>query len=412
MKYQSQIKTKLVLIILGLVVSNGLSAQTADTVNFDITDQCLNYTKLENKSTSDPSKPIIGYLWEITEVGGTEVIQTTTENPILSFNPTGSYSGDNHPKYNFTLTAIANGGHDTFSLTKENIEIYRSPELEIYHWDDLVCSNADSTFYIIQPVTGFSYEWVLSGIPPKYIAGYSGEYTNQLKIAWNKLEDDEGSLQINLACNITSNEATGMCDAVVSSPVILLSSSVPKSENLEVIAKENDPSMLFCIIDNPENYYFIWGYETNDQTIYTEPRTENNYFRWKDGLNESRTYFVEILNKDFTYCTTTVIYDKEKSEAIVPSDVSSLIEVLNLYPNPATDMIHIDLMKKTDKQESVSISVFNFMGQLEKSYRFELTDEISKLSIPVAHLSPGHYFLRFDVLNSRSIVEKFVVINK
>jgi hypothetical protein len=410
MKHQSQIKFSLLILFFSLVLSGGLSAQKTFTADFDITDKCLNYTVLENKSSWDSSTPIIGYLWEITEENGSDVIHTTTENPILSFNPTGTYSGGNSVEYKFKLTAITDGHGD--STSTKTFDIYRSPELEIYHWDDLVCSNADSTFYIIQPVTGFSYEWVLSGIPPKYIAGYSGEYTNQLKIAWNKLEDDEGSLQINLACNITSNEATGMCDAVVSSPVILLSSSVPKSENLEVIAKENDPSMLFCIIDNPENYYFIWGYETNDQTIYTEPRTENNYFRWKDGLNESRTYFVEILNKDFTYCTTTVIYDKEKSEAIVPSDVSSLIEVLNLYPNPATDMIHIDLMKKTDKQESVSISVFNFMGQLEKSYRFELTDEISKLSIPVAHLSPGHYFLRFDVLNSRSIVEKFVVINK
>jgi hypothetical protein len=121
---------------------------------------------------------------------------------------------------------------------------------------------------------------------------------------------------------------------------------------------------------------------------------------------------VEILNNDFTYCTTTVIYDKQKSGAIAPADVSSLIEVLNLYPNPATEIVHIDLMKKTREQESVSISVFNFMGQLEKSYRFELTDEISKLSIPVGHLSPGHYFLKFDVSNSRSLVEKFVVINK
>lgn len=398
MKYKYRIRYSLIIIILSLIFNGGLNAQTI-TADFEVVKQCKNLTILNN--TSYPEALIKGYLWEITEITGQETIITTTKSPVLSFNIAGNYR--------FKLTALSDGYGSKSKTIDETI--YSSPTPEIWEWDDLVCSNADSTFYQIEPLNGFSYDWDLSKIPTKYIREYSGEKTNRLKIVWGKLEDNLGTIQLNLGCTITSKEQDGMCENYISDPVILLSSSVPTSENLEIVSKSNDNSMLFCIIENPEKYYYVWGYEKSNGETHAEPQTKDNYFRWEDGLNESWKYFVEILNKDFSYCTTTVFYDKKKNEIMAPGDITSLIDVLNIYPNPATENLYVDILNNSSNQESVTISIFNFMGNLEKTCQFELTDKINKLSVPVGFLTSGHYFLKFKVSNTQSIVKKFVVIN-
>jgi PKD repeat protein len=383
-----------------ILVTGFLHAQTI-TANFNIVKQCKSHTVLENKSSSNPPGLIIGYLWEINDEIGIDTIFSTSNNLILAFDKSG--------KYKIKLTALTEGfGIATHA---EEIMIYDAPNVDVEYWDDLVCSNTDSSFYIMEYKSGFNYSWDISDIPAKYVIQISGLESNQLKIKWGELEQSEITKQFNLYCKISSSENDGTCETTITRPVILLSSTVPFSENLQIIAKPNDKSILFCIIDKSESYFFEWGYIQPDGEIKKFSRTGNNYYYFDEGIIESRKYFVEISNRDFTYCSITVFYDYQKSGEPSNLEPSSIIEVLHVFPNPAAENIHVDLLNNSEAPKLLSVSIFNYMSKIEAVQKFDLKVGMNKITIPSGFLNSGHYYLKFDVAGNNSLIEKIIVIN-
>lgn len=385
-------------LLLSMVIWTGKAISQEISVDFEVTRQCINYIVIENQSQSGTENPIIGYLWEIWKESGGDVIRSTEVNPVLSFEESGVYV--------FKLTAT-----DKFHviyIKEKNYAVFDSPPLVIIEWDDLVCSNADSSFYTLELREGFTYEWDLSNVPGSYIDESSGNETNRLRIVWKALEPSLGSLQFDVRCHITN---TNYCEAIVSQPVILLSSSVPKSDNLQVIAKPNDKSLLFCIIDHPEDYLFEWGYVELDGNMKKFARTANNYHKYDDGIIHTYNCFVEIFNKSFTYCTTTVFYDPQKSGYAIAAGQSQSVDVLNIFPNPASDIIHIELFNNLEETQLVTVSLLNLMGGTESIHQFELKKDLSKVSLPVNSLQSGQYILRFDLAGAPSMAKRIVVIN-
>jgi len=384
-------------LLLSLVLLSENAFSQEILVDFEVTRSCKNYTIIENQSQSGTENPIIGYLWEIWLKSGGDTIRSTEVNPILSFEKSGDYL------FKLTVTDVY---HDTDTIME--VKIVDSPSFAIIEWDNLVCSNADSSFYAIKLEEGFAYQWDLSNVPNGYIKEFSGNESNRLKIVWYALEPSLGSLQFDLRCRITN---TIQCEAIVSQPVILLSSSVPKSDNLQVIAKPNDKSLLFCIIDHPENYLFEWGYVELNGNMKKLPRTSNNYYKYEDGITQSNDCFVEIFNKSFTYCTTTVFFDPQKNSDAVSVGQSQTVDVLNIFPNPSTDIIHIELFNNLEKVQLVTVSLLNLMGGTESVHQFELKKDLTMVSLPVNSLQSGQYILRFDIAGSPSMAKRIVVIN-
>lgn len=377
------------------VLSSSVKAQNNVVADFEITGQCTNLTTLLNESNGDG---IIGYLWEVSDAIGNTMFQSTDVNPIFAFDEPGIYT--------FKLTVTTT---DEEISTIKSETIYDMPVLEFSEWQDLVCSNTDSSFYSVYYQSGFEYNWDMSGIPARYILQVEGEDSHTLKIKWGELEDLEISKQFLLTCTITAPGSVGSCQNEISRALILLSASVPQSENLQIVAKPNDNSVLFLIIDNPELYLFQWGYVPNYGPDQRYDITENNYFYFTEGLQQGRKYFVEIFNRDFSYCSTKVFFDGHKSAINTEVVGSQKVKINKVFPNPSSEYLNVELVKNSKNNEAISISVINFLGVVVDEYRYQLVDEHTLISFSVKNYLNGNYFLKLDVNGDYSTIKSIIV---
>lgn len=73
---------------------------------------------------------------------------------------------------------------------------------------------------------------------------------------------------------------------------------------------------------------------------------------------------------------------------------------LKAYPNPVTDVVHVNLVLQ--KTEPVYITIFSSMGNLMDKVQVGGVQGLNILSIPVKKLPPGIYFMHLQYGNSSS----------
>ena len=81
-------------------------------------------------------------------------------------------------------------------------------------------------------------------------------------------------------------------------------------------------------------------------------------------------------------------------------------EHLNVFPNPAKDIITIELQTKCT--QNININLMTITGEIISSETSEVTGKFTK-SLDVSELSQGVYFLR--ITNENGIVNKKIVVN-
>ena len=85
---------------------------------------------------------------------------------------------------------------------------------------------------------------------------------------------------------------------------------------------------------------------------------------------------------------------------------SSIVQRINLYPNPATDKIIVEY--QLSNPAGSYLTIYNVYGQLAKEYAFP--DTSGKLVVPVSDLTSGIYW--YAVTSAESIVTSGkIVIN-
>jgi hypothetical protein len=80
----------------------------------------------------------------------------------------------------------------------------------------------------------------------------------------------------------------------------------------------------------------------------------------------------------------------------------------SIYPNPVTTSLSILIFSKG--MHSHKIDIYNALGQLMFSENVELSENYSKLDIPIKSLSQGLYYLNVSNLESKK-VKKFLITN-
>lgn len=137
--------------------------------------------------------------------------------------------------------------------------------------------------------------------------------------------------------------------------------------------------------------------------------TNNNGTTWQ--TRTSADYFGTVIlggATRFTSPTTAEIYLSTNSLGIMKDIISfgtlatedSTIQKddINIYPNPATDVINIKSSKKTTQ---FKVAIYNATGQQV------LTSE-NKSSINISRLTKGVYFLKIDQPNAPTLVKKII----
>ena len=90
------------------------------------------------------------------------------------------------------------------------------------------------------------------------------------------------------------------------------------------------------------------------------------------------------------------------SQKLTASPESEIISELSVFPNPATDLLNVDLK---GFEGNVTIEIFDFSG---KRIYFQKTGEISTAEIKVSQFVQGVYLLRVNDAAGNSSTTKWI----
>lgn len=150
------------------------------------------------------------------------------------------------------------------------------------------------------------------------------------------------------------------------------------NEWVYTVDRSSDNSIVRHYLMNPANL--------NTQTI--EIQTNNDIITTSGGFS----YILDGV-KHYAYLSSDKIYINKETSALSTNYFEK--EALNIYPNPANDIIHL----KTEKEIS-NIKIYNILGK-------EILKSTSK-TINVSELSNGLYLLKAEDLNGNILKTKFV----
>jgi hypothetical protein len=368
--------------------------------NIKVNDQCFSNTRLEPVNSGSA----YAFTWLVYKASNNELLaKSTTREPKLSF----ASSTSDSMLVRVELECIY---EDTISTTDMEFYVFNGPAIKVKHWDDLICSNSDTTYYEVEQCNGCQYHWNISDLKENgYIKYDEGSQSHQLKILWNEFNNISESSQFDISCEVTSNYGNGVCASIYSDAIILLPHSVP-TEELKIEQKSGDENLFFLITKNPDEYLYEWGFinHEGEENAYS---TTDSYHRY-ESYDASMDYYVDVLNKDFNFCKTRIWYNPQQKSGYFPTQENpGFIEVLNLYPNPTSTNINIDLIKNYPDLDKLTVTIINFMGSVKATYQFNMDKDVVKYKIPSHYLESGHYTLRFSALGYLPVTKKFIVIN-
>ena len=124
---------------------------------------------------------------------------------------------------------------------------------------------------------------------------------------------------------------------------------------------------------------------------------QNNYF-YKDVLETNKINYYRLKQVD--YDNQFSYYNFVES---VENNCQDKNNVIDMYPNPASDKLYIKLYKDSD----FTIEIINDCGQLVSSYSINEENQ-ETISINTAHLANGIYAIRV-VNKMKSMVKKIVI---
>ena len=111
-----------------------------------------------------------------------------------------------------------------------------------------------------------------------------------------------------------------------------------------------------------------------------------------------------ILTENYIYAVKVIPamdgWGVEEQEAINPMTAT------RVYPNPATDMLNIEV--NASQASEMSISVYNIMGQNVMNQNVNITTGMNTKNINVSELNSGIYFLTVKA-NGFENTMKFIV---
>lgn len=397
----------LILVVIQLMIPSVCNTLTGQiTANFKVKDNssCGSYTEFENES----SDSLTNYLWEIKREGFPTLI-TPTKHPIVSFD------NINIPtELRVKLTAFNVNTGATHDTTKR-ITIYPAPSIQsVGEWQTMVCSNTGEITYCVEFDQGHEYSWSLTGEGDFF--ELKDDTSNCPTIVWKRNTGIMPS-EVVLTCKVTSEYG---CMTTLTKMFLLLPDAVPESAS---IIRKDDTNILLCVFDRPTvgnqqisgNYLYQWGFhpKTDHSNSTLFPLTENAYYQFQVINEDLNTYFVDVLNTDYSFCKTRIEGIAGQTSTMKSLDDTPDITLLKLYPNPVQSHgdLHIELIRNKPTINEVNFVITSFAGAIIKSIPFKLSNEINQLKIPIGDLNNGFYLLEAVIEGDQRVVKKFVVLN-
>ena len=113
---------------------------------------------------------------------------------------------------------------------------------------------------------------------------------------------------------------------------------------------------------------------------------------------ENEIVFFKIATSDIGNCASIDVGINEKS---------TLVNNVNLYPNPASNSASIEV--SLNEASALDINIINSVGQVLMTKQVNAASGLNKVSLDINSLSSGMYFYQVNIPNSKTITKKFVV---
>jgi uncharacterized repeat protein (TIGR01451 family) len=104
---------------------------------------------------------------------------------------------------------------------------------------------------------------------------------------------------------------------------------------------------------------------------------------------------------------TNLVQNKVVTSTVGVVENATTTNPLTLFPNPTSDYCMLEI--NSNASQKVEIEIYNLLGILVKQIGMELSNGINRLTIPVADLSSGNYFMFVADKNGKQVT-KFSVV--
>jgi len=144
-------------------------------------------------------------------------------------------------------------------------------------------------------------------------------------------------------------------------------------------------------------------YKANTQvSVQATPNQGFEFTGWRlegniIGSNMNFNYVVQA------HASLTAIF--QPATTGIESNVASEGSAINVYPNPASDHLMVELISAADQVRSVSL--INTLGRIVKYYRVNDSGQ-NQISFDVRNLSPGLYVVLVDYYSGK-VVKKIIM---
>lgn len=155
---------------------------------------------------------------------------------------------------------------------------------------------------------------------------------------------------------------------------------------------------------------------SNSTVVYTDQSTGATSWLWEFGDGETSTQQspTHIFDSIGTFTTKLTASNASNCEDyhsetvlilnLTGLDLLSTTENLNLYPNPASDELNLDLV--LDKALSVEINLMSTDGKVILNLVSEKDSKVHNMNMNLESLSKGMYLIQFQLSDGRTINSK------
>lgn len=151
---------------------------------------------------------------------------------------------------------------------------------------------------------------------------------------------------------------------------------------------------------NADNYFWQFGDGSNSQ--YESPSR---------AFPEGGEYTVMLVASNQCFADTaynTYVVDRDNTTSI--NEISVQNGLINIYPNPATDVVHLEFNTSERLDENMNLDIFDASGRLVIQKQLSETSGDQVKQINVGELTKGVYLLKLnDGKNQYAVQQKLII---
>ena len=250
------------------------------------------------------------------------------------------------------------------------------------------CNNMPSTFTAALPVNGFTLLWTLN---PANAGTITQPTLTTAVVNWNPAFEGV------VAVTVQGQNECGEGPASPAHSITVNALPTPVASGITSVCK-NQETTYTTVANSGSSYNWV----ITGGSIQSGQGSNEIIVLWGNpGIGT-----VAVIETSAASCTATSSLITVAIDACTGINENKS-EVLDIYPNPASDQLNV--LVGTDYKTAVEISIFNAAGQLIHNYSKVNANKANELQFDISDLNPGIYTLRImseSTITTKSFVKK------